>query len=181
MGVRLALFQRIMLIVVEGRGSSVLSWGIFIAKGVTGLFKTKNQNKTPVCWFSCSEIFGWLELNLRKNITKLFFIKGFLALYIFSLSPCFSHLAFSFGTLATLNKSGGIIFLTVSQTTSQLWDIQFPEGCWNDFKSCLRVRPPLSKARKKKKKAHHSFEAHASVCFHSLFRYDSHCAFWRLD
>lgn len=56
MGVRLALFQRIMLIVVKGRGSSVLNCGIFIAKGVTGLFKTKNQNKTPVCWFSCSEI-----------------------------------------------------------------------------------------------------------------------------
>lgn len=150
MGVGLALFQRNTLITfVKGRGTSVLNCGMFITKSVTGVFKknkTKTRNqKTSVLvqlWWDL----GWLELNLRKKTIKLFSNKGFLALYIFSLSPCFSHLACSFGTLATLSKSGEIIFLMVSQTTSQLWHIQFPEGCWNYFKSCLRVRPPLSKA-----------------------------------
>lgn len=71
MGVRLAFFQRNTLIIfVKGRGSSVLNCGMFITKGVTGLFK--KQNKTPVCWFSCGEIFGWLELNLRKNKSVLY-------------------------------------------------------------------------------------------------------------
>lgn len=84
---------------------------------------------------------------MRKNITKMLFIRSVLASYILSLSSCSSHFLFSFHTLAVLTKSGGILFLTVSQTNSHC-NIQFPEGAGiisRDVLECDHVFPKLKK------------------------------------
>lgn len=111
--------------------------------------KKRTNKKVCVCGFSCGET--WLagvEYEEEQNkaiLYELWFFFFWFAWYVFSLSPCFSHSTFSFGTIGALRKSGGVIFLTVSHTTSQLWHSQFREGCWKYFKSRLRVRAPLSK------------------------------------
>lgn len=66
MGVRVALFQRNMLIIfIKGSGSSVFNYDLFITKGVTDLFK--KQNKTSVCWFICGEILVGVEFKEEHN------------------------------------------------------------------------------------------------------------------
>lgn len=98
---------------------------MFFIEDVTSLLKNNPKNPNT-CLPPCKMLsqlwwdFGCLDLNLRKNITNMLFIRGVLASYILSLSSCFSHLLFTFCTLAALTQSGGIIFLTVSQTHSQL-------------------------------------------------------------